>query len=322
MNDDEVKMKKQYIKKEDLARVKELDLLTYFKMYAPQELIRNGRNDYITRTHGSLHISNGLWCWWAKGIGGRNALKYLIEVEGRGFLEAALYLKNLLDHQPPEEIQPVCKSIYKFRLPRANLTNDIVKKYLINERKIDKEVVDYCINHYLMYEAAQDHSIVFIGFDHEQRAKFACIRSTNSDKKKDLPGSNKQYSFRIQNKESTILHVFEAPIDLLSYLTLEKQRHRKFGKDNYLSINGASIIGKSIEDTSLPIALSDILKNNEIHSIHLHLDNDKAGKNTTDKIIYHLKDQYEIFDEKVDGYKDVNEYLIKKCSKDKAEYVK
>ena len=83
-----------------------------------------------------------------------------------------------------------------------------------------------------------------------------------------------------------------------------------------------SIIGKSIENTSLPIALSDVLKNYEIHSIHLHLDNDKAGKDTTDKIIYHLKDQYEVFDDKITGYKDVNEYLIKKCSKEKQQYVK
>ncbi len=55
-------MAKRFISKKDLARIKELDLLTYLKNYEPQELVKKSRNDYVTRTHGSLHISNGLWC--------------------------------------------------------------------------------------------------------------------------------------------------------------------------------------------------------------------------------------------------------------------
>ena len=89
-------MPKRYISKKDLAKVKELDLLTYFKNYAPEELVRKGRNDYVTRTHSSLHMSNCLWCWWAQSIGGRSALNYFIDVEGMEFLDAALYLRDLI----------------------------------------------------------------------------------------------------------------------------------------------------------------------------------------------------------------------------------
>ena len=84
-------MAKRFISKKDLARIKELDLLTYLKNYEPQELVKKSRNDYVTRTHGSLHISNGLWCWWAQNIGGRTALQYLIKVEEMEYIDA-LYL--------------------------------------------------------------------------------------------------------------------------------------------------------------------------------------------------------------------------------------
>jgi len=58
---------KRHITKRDLSRVKELNLLSYFMNYAPDELIKNGRTDYTTRTHSSLHLSNGLWYWWKIG---------------------------------------------------------------------------------------------------------------------------------------------------------------------------------------------------------------------------------------------------------------
>ena len=75
------------IRKSDIAKIKELDLLTYFKNYGPDELIRNGRNEsYYLRHHDSLKLSNGMWYWWSRGIGGKTALDYLIKVEGFTFI--------------------------------------------------------------------------------------------------------------------------------------------------------------------------------------------------------------------------------------------
>ena len=45
-------------------------------------------NVYCTKTHDSLRISNGKWCWFSRGIGGYSALDYLIKVNGYSFLEA------------------------------------------------------------------------------------------------------------------------------------------------------------------------------------------------------------------------------------------
>ena len=71
-----------YIAAEDVAKAKEMDLLTYLRNYEPQELVHVSGNTYCTREHDSLRISNGKWCWFSKGIGGRSALDYLIKVKG------------------------------------------------------------------------------------------------------------------------------------------------------------------------------------------------------------------------------------------------
>ena len=72
----------RYIAAEDIARAKEMDLLTYLRNYEPQELVHVSGNTYCTREHDSLRISDGKWCWFSQGIGGRSALDYLIKVKG------------------------------------------------------------------------------------------------------------------------------------------------------------------------------------------------------------------------------------------------
>ncbi len=72
----------RYIAAEDVAKAKEMDLLTYLRNYEPQELVHVSGNTYCTREHDSLRISNGKRCWFSQGIGGRSALDYLIKVKG------------------------------------------------------------------------------------------------------------------------------------------------------------------------------------------------------------------------------------------------
>ena len=77
-----------YIPPEVVAKAKEMDLLTYLKNYEPGELVHFGGSTYCTRTHDSLKISNGKWCWFSRGIGGKTALDYLIKVREIPFTEA------------------------------------------------------------------------------------------------------------------------------------------------------------------------------------------------------------------------------------------
>jgi len=70
-----------YVTPEQIKSAKRMDLLTYLQHYEPQELVRFSGNVYTTCSHDSLKISNGKWCWWSRGIGGRSALDYLILFE-------------------------------------------------------------------------------------------------------------------------------------------------------------------------------------------------------------------------------------------------
>ena len=72
-----------YISPEVVEQARQIDLLTYLQSCEPQELVRISGNNYTTRTHDSLKISNGKWMWWSQRIGGYNALDYASYIEPR-----------------------------------------------------------------------------------------------------------------------------------------------------------------------------------------------------------------------------------------------
>lgn len=308
-------MKRKGISKEKLKKVKALDLLTYYMNYEPTELFSYSEDDYGTKTYSSLHMSNGLWSYWKKEIGGKSALDFFIKVKGYDFLEAAHYLYDLIEKNPPNKIIQIRKQSREFRLPKRNMDDTKIKDYLVNERKIDKDIVQYCIDHGLIYESKYDHAVVFVGYDLKKIPKHACTRSIKGMEKKDVSGSSKAYSFSIRNPQSRTVHVFESAIDLLSMMTLLKRSGRDYLKDNYLSLSGASMMGKSIDKTSIPIALDTFIKDEFINTIYLHLDNDDVGRATSQKIIHYLKDKYTIYDVPPRIGKDFNEMLINKSKK-------
>ena len=83
-----------YYTKEQLEHAKSMDLLTYLKNYEPNELVKVSSNEYTTREHDSLRISNGFWNWCSAGIGGRNAVDYLTKVKNYKFIEAVEIILN------------------------------------------------------------------------------------------------------------------------------------------------------------------------------------------------------------------------------------
>ena len=94
-----------YLSKDQIAAAREMDLLTYLRRFEPEELVHIGGDTYATRTHDSLKISNGKWCWWSRGIGGITALDYLTTVEGVSFLDA---VQRILGEPPrvPTKSEP------------------------------------------------------------------------------------------------------------------------------------------------------------------------------------------------------------------------
>ena len=303
-------MSKRYIRKTDVEKVRSFSAFDYMKNYQPDMLVKNGRTDYVHREHDSLHFSNGKWYWWSQGKGGTSALDYLVIVEGHTFKDACNYLLDLMNISAPVITYDYSKSTKPFELPQKDANNDLVIHYLCDKRKIDREIVDYFISTKQIYQSYKFKNAVFVGYDGDQPA-YAFKRSVFKNHKLDHAGSNKAFSFSFTNPNNTILHVFEAAIDLLSYMTILKMDHQDYKQYNYLSLAGASNQIASKREPDIPIALKSFLeRNSNIQTIVFHLDNDKVGIGATTKIMNVLSQKYDCIDDHPKSAKDVNEELI------------
>ncbi len=301
------------VTKEQIEHAKQLDLLTYMRLYEPHELVRKG-NDYCTREHDSLTISeNGLWHWFSRGIGGQTALQYLIKVKEMDFVDAVLHLccnKPIQQSQSPQT-KEVDNKKQKFILPEAYKNNDRVIEYL-RMRKISDFIINYCIENKLLYESADYHNAVFVGYDKEGIAQYAALRGTwkhmANSFKGEVAGSDKRFCFSVSAIErSDKLIVTESAIDALSVATIRK----KIGDVHYLSVGGVYVPNKL--KVTMPKALEQYLKDyKEIKNIELCLDNDEVGDSASGLIGNKLLDEGYKTASHIPKYKkDYNEYLLR-----------
>lgn len=299
-----------FYKEEQIRQARSMDLLTYLQTYEPTELVHVGGNTYCIREHDSLKISNGKWYWWSRGFGGRSALDYLTKVKGLNFTDA---MKILTDGaKAPSKMESDSRIVENKRLlmPEKSEINDHIIRYLTG-RGIDENLIDACIRRGVLYETELYHNCVFIGHDENGIARYGCYRSTNDMKMMgDLAGSDKRYSFRT-NSEGNDLHVFESPIDLLSYMTLINLKTGSWIAEPMLSLGGVYKPSGDPTKRRLPVALQNMLENHpEVTTILLHLDNDTAGRAAACNIEDQLKDRYNVRLEFPPRGKDFNDYLM------------
>ena len=272
------------VSEEQIRQAKEWDLLTYLQHCEPDELVRSGGSEYCTRSHDSLKISHGLWCWNSRGIGGRSALDYLIKVRGVPFTEAVERL-CALNPLSVERLAPTPAPKKPFRLPELSVCPSNVVPYL-QGRGIDAEIVGACLNAGILYESRKYGNCVFIGKDPQGEARFACLRGTRDNVKRDVAGSDKRFSFFLPSPDASCprLAVAESPIDALSIATLVKRSGGDWRDCNYLSLSGTA-----------PRAMLQYLRNHpQITQISLCLDNDKAGMDGMDKLEQAVRDDAEL----------------------------
>ena len=299
-----------YYQADVVARIKEIDLLTFLRETNPEELKYSGKGTYETVTHDSLKISNGMWYWFSRGIGGKNALEYLIQVQEKTFLEAMEILTNG-KYEVNNVVEKVEKEAVKLKIPLRNENENIVKDYLI-KRGIDEAIIQQCIDNGYIYQEKNTDNVVFVGYDKTNKEKYISVRGTKGARYfKEVRGSNKAYSFSLNSDcKSNELHLFESAIDVLSYATILKLYNKNWEEYNLLSLAGIYKPANNIEESKVPVALNLYLENNKIDKILLHLDNDEAGRLSSNAIKNKLKDKYEIIDSPAKVGKDINDFLL------------
>lgn len=306
-----------YFTQSQIDKAKEIDLLSYLQKNNPDELVYDSRNTYTTRTHDSLKINNGMWYWFSRGIGGKNALEYLIQVEGYSFTDAVSHLinqKGIEKQYIPKVLLTEKEKIDRLLLPKKALNNERVISYLCG-RGISKNIILECISKGFIYQEFPKNNVVFVGYDENNNPRYAGVRGTNSSRyMHDAYGSDKTYSFKLEsiNKNNKV-HLFESAIDLLSYATLKELNNELWDEENLLSLAGIYKPSQDIINSKIPKTLTHYLKNNSyIDTIILHLDNDEAGRLSTQAIINSLSESYKIIDEPPSYGKDYNDYLCNK----------
>lgn len=294
---------------EQIAQANQVNILEYARRVG-HTVEQVTAREYKIPNYGGLRIDgNGQrWnCFSAQKGGG--PIQFVMFTESKSWKEAVMQLlgisqtldsgQNHLYHQA-EKLEKAEDGKGEFVLPEKNSTYKHVFAYLINTRKIDKDIVASMVKQKKLYENTH-RSCVFVGYDQEGVARYASVRSTNtngSSYRGDVANSNKAYAFRMEGISET-LRVFEAPIDALSYATFLKIHNQPYQQDHFLALG---CLGD--------VALKQYLKDHpEIKRIIFCLDNDQWGHKAAERWAEKYKQNYSIALHFPKG-KDWNEDLV------------
>ena len=245
-------------------------------------------------------IRGNLWYHQYEQVGG-DAVDFVRRFYNKSYPEAMEYL--LGGSGGTLAVSPsVQKEEKPFVLPPKNDNMRRVFAYLLNRRGIDREVLYAFVHKGMIYESADYHNAVFVGFDSNGNPKHAHKRGTGSESsyKGNVSGSQPEYSFHWSGQSDT-LYLFEAPIDMLSFISMQKEGWRQHSY-------AASC---SVSDRVLFQTLKD---NPNIRQVVLCLDSDEPGQTAAKRIADKLFVQGTASEILVPVHKDWNEDLLAAAS--------
>ena len=236
-----------------------------------EQLKRSGK-EYVWRDGSEkVTVRGNLWFHQYERIGG-DAVDFVRRFYNMDFPQAVNFLLgnngDALPQAEPIEQEPT----KPFSLPPKNNNMRRVYAYLLNRRGIDREVLSAFVHKGMIYESADYHNAVFVGYDKKGIARHAHKRGTGSDSKYkgNAESSNPRYSFHWTGTDNT-LYLFEAPIDMLSFISMNKENWRSH------SYAAACCVGDQV--------LFQMLKtNSNIDTVCLCMDNDTAGQAANKRI--------------------------------------
>ena len=236
-----------------------------------ETLVRSGK-EYRWKAHDSLTVCGNKWFRHSQSKGGL-PVDFVMEFYGKSFPEAVQMLTG-----EPGEAQPEADPAPSpaFRLPLRNVTNANILNYLTQERKLSPSLVNFFIAAGDIYEDSSHHNVVFVGRDADGHPRYASSRGIREKFRKDAAGAEKAFGFAHRGTDKQLL-VFEAPIDLLSFIELFP---KNWQQHNYLSLGGVS--GKALRQF-----LSERL---DVERVFLCLDADKAGEDACKRLTALLPD--------------------------------
>ena len=236
-----------------------------------ETLVRSGK-ECRWKAHDSLTVCGNKWFRHSQSKGGF-PVDFVMEFYGKSFPEAVQMLTGETGEVQPEADPAPSPA---FRLPLRNVTNANILNYLTQERKLSPSLVNFFIAAGDIYEDAAHHNVVFVGRDADGHPRYASSRGIREKFRQDAAGAEKAFGFAHRGTDKQLL-VFEAPIDLLSFIELFP---KNWQQHNYLSLGGVSAR-----------ALQQFLSERpDVERVFLCLDADKAGEDACKRLAGLLPD--------------------------------
>lgn len=303
---------------EELAIAKSVDL-TAVASYLGYTVKRIGRYHTLKEMDSIRIYDRSHWFRWSrqfdKGSNGGSQIDFLRVFAGMDVKEAVFWLLDFAGYRRTEcsehgkqplkhrmtEANFIKEEKKPFILPARADSNEYLYRYLAGERAIDKKVVDFFVGKDLIYESRHYHNIVFKGNDKDGKTRFASMRGVFDGNGKpfkcDVAGNDKHYGFNVFNDESTQLVVFEAAIDLMSYM------------DIFSDFTSNKLALGMVSDAPLETFLSE---HPQIVFIKFCLDGDMPGRKAAQALMEKYSELgYQVEDAPPPaGYKDYNEWLV------------
>ena len=251
-----------------IDRANQADLASFLQAQG-ETLVKSGR-EYRWKEHDSLTVRENKWFRHSRSRGGY-PIDFVMEFYGKSFPEAVRLLTGESgDGQSEAGTAPPTE----FRLPLHGKTNDRAIQYLCESRGISKQIAQAFLLSGDIYEDAKRRSVVFVGRDRSGIPRYAHVRGTADPFRQDVAGSDKSYPFRYEGKGDQ-LFVFEAPIDLLSFLCLYPQ---DWQSRSYIALGGVS--GKALDRF--------LAERRDIRKVFLCLDSDAAGNEACTRLLQEI----------------------------------
>lgn len=262
-----------------------VDLADFLRLRG-EKLERAGREYKLiyndgSGSHDSITIRGSTWFDHKNQVGG-GAIKFMQYHYGMDFPTAVQELLGQritpLSHATPKAVVSEEKP-KEFRLPIANENMHRVFAYLIKQRFIAPNIISFFAKNHTLYEDKEHHNVVFVGVDEDGVPRQAHKRGTATFGKsfrQTVEGSDTKYSFSHFGK-SNKLFVFEAPIDMLSYLTLNSENWQQH---SYIAMNG-------VYENAVLTALKG---HSNLTEIVICTDNDIGGIDAADRLRDILKE--------------------------------
>ena len=281
---------------EQKDRARQTDIVSLLERQGEKVRRAGSEYEWLDGT-AKVSIRGNLWFHQYEREGG-NAIDFVKRFFDKSYTEAMQFLLNgeggELKTAPPVEK----KADGIFVMPRRNETSARAYAYLSKSRGIDREVLNEFFRKKLIYESEKYHNAVFVGYNPNRQPLHAHMRGTGTKStfKGNVPFGMPEYSFHWYGSSGR-LFLFEAPIDMLSFISMNKESWKQH---SYAACCGVSD----------RVAMQLLKDDPRIKRVSICLDNDEEGRKSGKRIKDNLESKGVQADILVPKLKDWNEDLL------------